>query len=83
MSNQFKQYDTKQLAEKVQDAFINEDEEEIVIEFLESTERYPLEEIMAAKDDWGLIEYLAIDSINWLGKDELIDFINEHGLEIE
>lgn len=83
MSNQFKQYDTTQLAEKVKDAFINEDEEEIVIEFLESTERYPLKDIMEAKDDWGLIEYLAIDSINWLGKEELIDFINEHGLEIE
>lgn len=82
MTNQFKQYTTEQLAEKIKEIFVCEEEEEALLDFIQESGRLDEEEINNAKENWGNLEYLAIDEINWLDKEELIDLIERMDIEI-
>lgn len=80
MSEQYKDKTTDQLAELVKNAFVCEDNEAYIIEFLKEQD----ENFEQDLDDlnFGVLEYLMSEKINWMDKEQLIDFIENQDILI-
>jgi len=77
-NNELKSFTTTQLADLIKDKHIHADNEEAVMDLIEERDENTREEL--EEMEFGTLEYLAYEAIDWMDRDQLLEFIDEHSL---
>lgn len=80
MHHELRTFNTEQLAELVKEKHVYEENEEAVMELIEERGEHTRKELEDM--DFGSLEFLAFEAIDWMDREQLVDFIDTHSLFI-
>lgn len=75
---ELRSFSTPQLVELIKDKHVYEDNEQALIDLIEERGENTREELEGM--DFGSLEFLAYEAIDWMDREQLLDFINAHSL---
>lgn len=71
-----------ELAKKIKDIFVDEDNIDIIFDFLIDCKKYDTEDLYSIKEDWSMLEHFAEITIDSLTEKELILLIKKQKIII-